>query len=120
MRIQDLFENKLDKFVKYNDGKAELQFNLAEDLAYFMHNDDDSYRRHLYPVLVKCVHDAKKNRNVDPKIFKTSALESYKNYLKQFPIRELPEDLDDKLIKEVCEKLHDDFVKDIEEGKYKD
>lgn len=118
MRIQDLFENKIDDFVEYKDGKPELKFDLAEDLVYFMNHDDESYRRYLYPVIALCLKKSKNNESFSPAIFKKAASECYKNYTKQFPIRELPENLDEKLTKSVCDKLHEEFTQHIKDDKY--
>ena len=118
MRIKDLFEHKIDGFVEYKNGKPELKFDLAEDLVYFMHNDDESYRRHVYPIIAMCLHKNKKNETFSPSIFKKATTECYKNYLKQFPIRELPEELDEKLTKAVCDKLHEDFQSHVRDNKY--
>jgi len=118
MRIQDLFENKIDGFIEYKNGKPELKFDLAEDLVYFMHNDDESYRRHVYPVIAMCLKKNQKNETFSPEIFRKATLECYKNYLTQFPIRELPEELDEKLTKKVCEKLHEEFNEHIRDDKY--
>lgn len=119
MRIKELFENKLDGFIEYKDGKAELKFDLAEDLVYFMNHDDESYRRHLYPIIARCLKKTKKNESFSPAIFKTAITDCYKNYITQFPIRELPEELDDNLTKSVCEKLHEEFQKHLNDNKYK-
>jgi hypothetical protein len=62
----------------------------------------------------------KSKKNLSPNIFKAAVEESYKNYVKKFPIRQLPTSLDEELCNEVCKKLHDDFRKDYEDGKYKD
>mgnify|MGYP003349497560 CR=1 FL=1 len=118
MRINDLFEHKIDGFVEYKNGEPELKFDLAEDLTYFMNNDDESYRRHLYPVIALCLKKSKNNDSFSPAIFKKATMECYKNYLKQFPIRELPEELDDKLTKAVCERLHEEFQSHLRDDKY--
>ena len=123
MRIRELLEGKhfndLD-FIKKNPEGNELDFDLVEDLTFFMNNDDETYRRHVYPSIAKCISQSKGKSKIDPNIFKTAALEGYKNYLKEFPMRELPDTLDSKLCEKVCEKLHDDFRKDFSDGKYKD
>jgi hypothetical protein len=120
MHIKDLLEHKLDGYVEYKNGEAKLKFDLAEDLVYFMNHDDESYRRHLYPTIATCLHRHKKNESIRPGIFKKAATDSYQKYLQQFPIRELPEGLDDKMIRSVCEKLHEAFLEGIREEKYKD
>lgn len=123
MRITELLEgsnfNDVD-FVKKDPNGNELNFDLIEDLTFFMNNDDEIYRRHVYPGIAKCVHQARNKKKTDPLIFKIAAVEGYKSYRKEFPIRELPDTLDDKTCEEVCEKLHDDFRKHFSDGKYKD
>lgn len=123
MRIIELLEGKHFNdadFVKRNPEGNELDYDLVEDLTFFMNNDDDTYRRHVYPSIAKCISQARGKEKTDPSIFKTAALEGYKNYLKEFPIRELPDSLDTKLCEKVCKKLHDDFKKHFTDGKYKD
>jgi len=46
--------------------------------------------------------------------------ECYKLYKKKFPIRELPDMLEEKVCKDACEKLHDETREHIQSGKYKD
>jgi exoribonuclease II len=123
MRINELLEGKnfndLD-FVRQDGENTELDFDLVEDLAFFLHNDDNLYRRHVYPAIHKCVEGFNSGRKVNPLVFKQAALEGYNAYVKQFPIRELPDDLDEELCQKVCDKMYEDFCKHAEEGKYKD
>jgi oligoendopeptidase F len=123
MRIKELLEGKhfndLD-FVKKNPTGNEIDFDLVEDLTFFMNNDDETYRRHVYPSIAKCIAQSKGNKKIDPNIFKNAALEGYKKYVTEFPIRELPDTLDRKMCEKVCEKLHDNFRKHFSDGKYKD
>ena len=44
MRIKDLFENRHQNFDEFVDSEKGLLYNLAEDLIYYMNNDDDTYR----------------------------------------------------------------------------
>lgn len=123
MRIKELLEGKslndLDFVTRIGD-KRGIDYDIADDLSFFMHNDDDTYRRHLYPTIHRCLEMSKQKLDTKPSLFGSAVRESYKNYLKKFPIRELPDSLDDKLAEEICEKLHDDFCRHYEEGKYKD
>lgn len=124
MRIRDLFENKeLDKdlqFIKKNGDKTEIDYDLVEDLAFFMNNDDDTYRRHLYPSLTNCLERIKQNKPTAPSLFTNAVREGYKNYLRKFPMRELPDELEDKIQLEACKKMYEELCKHNEEGKYKD
>jgi hypothetical protein len=124
MRIRDLFEHididKDKKFVKKTGDKTELNFDLIEDVSFFMHHDDDSYRRHVYPSVVRCLERLKKKQPTNHSIFEKAVRECYKSYVRKFPMRELPDDLNEAMCTKICKKLHSDLQKDVQEGKYKD
>jgi hypothetical protein len=123
MRIQELLEGKYvdyNDFVKQAGDKREIDFDLTEDLIHFMHNDDDVYRRHLYPSIIKCIDNIKTKTPTSLKVFKPAVENSYKLYIKKYPIRELPTELGDKMMERICNKLHTDTLKDIKDGVYKD
>lgn len=123
MRINELLEakkfNDLD-FVKKTEGNREIDYDLTEDLVFFMNNDDDTYRRHVYPSITKCLNNIKHKKDIAPSIFQDAVKESYKNYIEKFPIRELPESIDDKQLREVCEKMIEEVKSHHDDGKYKD
>lgn len=123
MRIIELLETtnfKSSDFVKQQDGQREIDYDLGEDLAFYMHNDDNVYRRHMYPAIAKCLESIKANKKVTPEIFQSAVREGYKSYIKQYPIRELPDDISEEICKEVCSKLHEELCQHYDEGKYKD
>jgi len=126
MRISDLLEGKHGKhfneldFVKNSGEKRELDFDLIEDLIHFMNNDDHVYRRHTYPAIARCLDYKESKRPTKKEIFKPAVENSYKLYLEKFPIRELPDKLDNDLSEEICEKLHEEVLAHISDGKYKD
>lgn len=123
MRIQELLENasfKEDDFIKKSGDKEEIDYDLADDLVHFMHNDDHSYRRHVYPVIIKCLSLAKNKKPIQSTMFAEAIKECYKAYSKKFPIRVMPSELDEEQLAEACGKVHDDFLKHVKDGKYKD
>ena len=123
MRINELLENKHfkeDDFVQKTGEGRELNFDLAEDLIHFMNQDDDVYRRHTYPAIANCVDKLESKRDPSIGIFKPAVENSYKIYVKKFPIRELPDNLDEELCKQICEKIHEEVVQHINDGKYKE
>jgi hypothetical protein len=123
MRINELLENKHfkeDDFVQKSGEGRELNFDLAEDLIHFMNQDDDVYRRHTYPAIANCVDKLESKRDPSIGIFKPAVENSYKIYVKKFPIRELPDSLDEELCKQICEKIHEEVVQHINDGKYKE
>lgn len=124
MRIIELLEGKkfndLDFVKTKNDsGEKELDFDLADDLIFYMNNDDKAYRKYVHPIISKCVKGKDKNEEVKPSEFANAVKECYNSYLKEYPIRELPDSLDNKQLKEICEKFHEEVHKHIEDGKYK-
>ncbi len=123
MRIRELLEGKkfndLD-FVKRGEEEQGIDFDLSEDLAFFMNNDDDVYRRHVYPTISHCVDRINSKQKTSPSIFKKAVEESYKEYIKKFPIRELPDSIEEQICTEVCSRMHEELCKDHDEGKYKD
>jgi hypothetical protein len=121
MRIKDLLENahfKSEEFIKQTDEGNEIDFDLAEDLVFFLNNNDDAYRRHLLPAVHKFIDKQEAGEDIKCTIFKTAVADGYKMYTKQYPIRELPTDIDKKTWKTACKKLFDDVSKDMEDGHY--
>lgn len=126
MRITELLESKDFKDIddmlnpKKDDNEDGIGFDLAEDLSFFMNHDDDAYRRHFYPAIIKCVESIKRKKPTSPKMFKEAVVASYKDYIKKFPSKDLPDALEGQLFKETCEKIHEEVCQQISDGKYKD
>lgn len=123
MRITELLEGKHhfddSKFIKKtNDGDTELDYDLAEDLIFFMHNNDDAHRLHVHKIITKCINALKNKKNIKQSIFKPAIEACYEMYLKEYPIRELPDTLDKKLCNEICEKMHEEVCQHINDGRY--
>ena len=123
MRIRELLEGKkfndLD-FVKKDGDKNDIDYDLAEDLVFYMNQDDDVYRRHVYPSVAKCTARLENNRSTNASIFTDAVKESYKQYLKKFPMRQLPDDIDEEVCKEACEKMHEEICQHYSDNNFKD
>jgi len=123
MRITELLEG-IDfddaDFVDNKGDKREINYDIPDDLMHFMHNDDEVYRRHLYPCIAKCLECVKSKKPTNSNTFKPAVEKSYKVYAEKFPIRELPRVLDEKMTERICNKLHDEFKEHMSDGKYKD
>jgi len=123
MRIRELFEGNFFKdsdFTEPKHGGRQINFDLADDLAHFMSQDDHVYRRYTHPCITEFLNAKKSKKDPKPDIFKPAVEQSYKMYLKKFPIRELPEELDEETCEEVCSKLYAEHDAHHEAGKYKD
>jgi hypothetical protein len=124
MRIVELLEGRGDEFLhkftksRIGDHGTELDYDLSEDLAFFMNNHDGSYRKHARPIIGKMIDATKANKETKPSMFAHAVRAAYMEYIKEYPIRELPDELDAKTCKEVCDILHDQVKKHISDGKY--
>lgn len=121
MRINDLLENahfKSEEFIKQSDEGNEINFDLTEDLVFFLNNDDDAYRRHLLPAVYKFIDKQEAGEDLKYTIFKTAVADGYKRYAKEYPMRELPDEIDTKIWKSACKKIFNDVSKDMEDGTY--
>jgi hypothetical protein len=123
MRIRELLEGKnfndLD-FVNVTENGRELNFDLAEDLFHYMNNDDHIYRRSVYPKVAVFLEKHNKKQPAKASIFGPAVKECYKSYINKFPIRELPEEIDEDIYKQVCRKFSEEIKKHLEETKDKD
>lgn len=123
MRIRELCESaaiELDADKKTQD-KHGLGYDLIDDLIFFMHHDDDAYRRHTYPSIMQAQDKFHKGKQTDQALFGDAVKEAYSKYRNKFHnIRELPEKLDQETFDRVCEHLHTEELKKIEDGHYKD
>lgn len=121
MRIIELFEDaSFDETEYLNKEKGEIDYDLAEDLTFFMNNDDDVYRRSVFPAVTKCAEAFEQKKSCKPSVFRNAALESYRAYAAKFPIRSLPEELDEELCNEVCEKMYNEVQKALSEKENKE
>ncbi len=121
MKIVELMEGiRLEDFIERDTNGVKINYDLVEDLIYFMNNDDDTYRRFVYPVISKCIKLTKSGDSFEPGIFKPVIVSSYEKYVDKFPIRELPSKLDDKICHETCVKMHEKITKNISNGRYRD
>jgi hypothetical protein len=121
MRITDLLENahfKSEEFIKQSEEGNEINYDLVDDLIFYLNNDDDVYRQCLLPAVHKFIDLQKKDEEPKYTIFKSAVAKGYKQYIKKYPIRELPSSLDPKVWRAVCKKLFDDISKDMEDGHY--
>ena len=123
MLIRELFENtKFDElnYVKYTDDGREIDFDIIDDLIFFMNNDDDVYRKYTIPLIATCKTLLSNKKKITARVFKPAVITCYKLYAKQFPIRELPDELEKDTLMQLCKKLYMDLKDEIQSGKYKD
>lgn len=115
MRIIELLEGRriidFESFITKDQNKKEtIDYDLTEDLIYYMNHDDTIYRKYVYPVVSRIINSIKKNKSIDVGIFKDMVNNSYLSYRKKFDIRVLPITLNDEQLKDVCNKFYNKLV----------
>lgn len=82
-----------------------LSFDLADDLTFFIINNQDLYRKYVYPVEVKIKKLEKNGRFCSPLMFKEAVKAGYKQYCNKFKLHKLDEELPADMLKEICVTL---------------
>lgn len=117
LSAEDMLKIGPNKLIKDEQGKYE--FDIAEDLMFFMHNNDDFYRRHFYPIIKTCKSQFESGGKFTHRVFKPIIEKAYKAYKEEFPVRELKDDLDNELIEEIANNIYEIELKNLEDGLYK-
>ena len=122
MRINELCESidrELDKPAYNPDDPHDLGFDVKEDLAFFMNHDDDVYRRHTFPAILKVKDLVEAGKPTDYSLFGKTVEECYNLYQDKFKGHKLPEVLDQALLDEVARKVYEEELERIKNGDYK-
>jgi hypothetical protein len=115
MKITELLESFPHKVDTKQD---QLPYDLAEDLMFFMRNDENFYRKHYYPHIAKIKEQVKQGRKLSSNVFMPMVQHAFECYTDKFPIRGLPESLEDDLCEEICSKLRTEEVQHINNDIY--
>ena len=123
MRINELSENidrELDKPAYDPKDPHGLGFDITEDLLFFMNHDDKAYRSHTFPAILKTKDMFEAGKQTNFKLFDGAVKECYNVYQDKFKGHKLPKSLDQMLIDQIAQELHDSEIDKIKDGDYKD
>jgi hypothetical protein len=115
--IEDMASTSPTKIIKDEQGKYE--FDLAEDLVFFMHNNDDFYRRHFFPILKTCKAQYESGNELSHRVFKKVIEKAYDEYKKEFPVKELDDNLEEDFKEQVAHHIYETEIQNIKDGFYK-
>ena len=125
MKITELFDNPkepidtllgTEKDAEKKDKSS--KFDLDDDLIFFMHNNDDFYRRNLFPVLKVCKNKFDHGGGFSHRMFKPIVARAYEAYRKEFPLRELEDSLDEEQCEAIARKIYETELGNMKDGKY--
>ena len=92
-------------FELYSPNMKREDFDLHDDLIFFMRNDPAFYRKDYHPFLQKFNRHCDAGRSVSAKAFIPIVKHAFECYKNSFPVQGLEESLQDIDLKEICEKL---------------
>jgi hypothetical protein len=126
MKITELFNNPkepIDSLLGTSKEKEDekdkgSKFDLDDDLIFFMHNNDDFYRRNLFPVLKVCKNKFDHGGGFSHRMFKPIVAKAYESYRKEFPLRELEDKLDEEQCEAIARKIYEMELGNMKDGKY--
>ena len=105
MRIFEIFDN--------TQTNPELDYDIQDDLIYWINNDSMFYRKTYYPFAMKVHARFKHNKPVSAGAFASIVKSAYAAYKQQFPIPGQPDTLSDSDIREISVKLHNEELSDF-------
>ena len=117
MKIRELFES-FSPTDKEGDLTEKAEYDICEDLVFFMNNDDEFYRRHYYPHLINCKNAIKRGHDIKAEAFRSVVKKAYECYLEEFNEEILPESLSEQDFSSICEKIKEEEVKNIKNKMY--
>jgi hypothetical protein len=86
--------------------KDDLDFDLVDDVVFFINNDDIFYRKHAYPIIHTFEKKYKQGKKLSPKVFSNLAVQAYKQYQLKHPTNGLPDTLSNEHIENICNSLY--------------
>ena len=92
-------------FELYNPNVKREDFDLADDLVFFMRNDPQFYRQDYHPFMQKFNRHCNAGRSVSAKAFMPIVKNAFERYKNSFPVEGMEDALTDQDLKEICEKL---------------
>jgi hypothetical protein len=98
--------------------KDKLDFDLIEDVIYFMNNEPKFYRKEYYPFMFKFKKYIDAGKRLKPVVFKPMCEKAFKIYQNKFPQESMHLSLEDSDYKDMCGKLYEKEMSNIEEGHY--
>jgi len=98
--------------------KDTLDFDLIEDVIYFMNNDPEFYRKTYFPFIHKFKSYIDAGRRLKPVVFAPMCKKAFDLYQNKFPQESMHLELSKSDYKDMCGKLHEKEMTNIKEGHY--
>jgi hypothetical protein len=100
--------------------KDKLDFDLHDDVIFFMNNDPEFYRQSYFPVQHKFHSICEAGREINPKSLRSVVKRAYESYKSKFPMPQLKEKLEETDLDEICEKLYRQEIDYVDQQKQRE
>lgn len=100
------------------DGFNAEEYDIVEDLIFFMNNDPGFYRHEYFPSVMKFRDCNKSGIKFESDKFKPMVEKAYKAYYRKFPVKNLKDKIENETIDEVCSKIYETELENIKQGHY--
>ena len=95
-------------------------FDIKDDLKFYMNNDPEFYRSDYHPFILSYKKGIDGGKKYSPKVFSALINRAYESYKNKFNVPNLPVELDEVMIEELCEELFNEEQRNFDEGHYDD
>jgi hypothetical protein len=106
-------------FELFNPNTKREDFDLADDLIFFMRNDPQFYRGEYHPFLQKFNRHCDAGRSIKSNAFIPIVKKAFEHYQNTFPVEGMEEQLSAQDLEEVCDKLQGEETNFYHENKKK-
>lgn len=103
----------------YNPNLKREDFDLTDDLVFFMRNDPGFYRQQYDPFLQKFNRHCDAGRSVSAKAFIPIVKKAFESYKNSFPVEGMEQHLSNEDLEEICNKLQGEEANFYHEEKKK-
>lgn len=95
-----------------------LDFDLRDDLIYFIKSDHDLYKKEFFPLEIKLKKLVQSGEESSPAMFKNLVTHAYNAYYNKFQDQEsrLEKKLPLEELKEICKKIYSELIQELKES----
>jgi hypothetical protein len=108
---------KILEVINVDNFNAE-EYDVAEDLIFFMNNDPMFYRQNYYPSMLKFMDCNKSGKPFESSSLRPMVKKAYEMYFHRFPVKNLQKEIDSELLDGVCSKIYETELENIKTGHY--
>jgi hypothetical protein len=114
MRINEMFFPATSE----SNPEKELDFNLTDDLIFYMNNEPSFYRKEYFPAMLKFKKYCEEGKQIHPRAFKKLVSKAFEQYQNKFQVEGLKDSLSEEMCQEVCAAVHRLESENVKEGHY--